>query len=87
MRQLHAKKSNFFLFEAKNFGRVLSDGKIRYDPRNLQALLEMKRPKQADELQKLMCAANWMRTSITSYAELIGPLQKAMDAACVGVEK
>ena len=85
--RVHAKKSHFFLKQARFCGRILSDGEIKYDPRNLSALVEMRRPTRADELQQLLCAANWMRNAIPSYAELIAPLQVTMDLACKKVEK
>lgn len=44
----HAKKSYFFVIEAQFCGRVLSEGKVRYDPRQLEALVNMKRPRKAN---------------------------------------
>lgn len=85
--RVHALKSHFFLTRAKFCGRILSDGKVTYDPRNLDALLKMRQPKRADELQQLLCAANWMRNAIPSFAELIAPLHTALDKVCEGMEK
>ena len=73
--------------EARFCGRVLSEGKVRYDPRNITALVEMRRPARGEELQQLLCASNWMRNAIQSYAELVAPLQTALDSACENIGK
>ena len=66
---------------------MLSEGKIKYDPRNLAALVDMKRPNRADELQPLLSAANWMRNAIPFYSELVAPLQSTLEEACNKLEK
>lgn len=85
--RVHAKKSHFFMIEAKFCGRVLADGKVRFDPRNLQGLVDMRTPTRGDELQQLLCASNWMRTSIPSYSELVAPLQALLEKAASGLKK
>ncbi len=39
----------------------------------------MKTPNMGDELQQLLCATNWMRTSFPAYAETIAPLHELME--------
>lgn len=80
--RIHAKKSSFFMKEAKFCGRILSEDGIKFDPRNLRTILDMKQPTTGDELQQLLCAANWMRTSIPCFTKLIAPLHDALETAC-----
>lgn len=84
--RVHAVMSFFLELEA-HFQRILSEGRIRYDPRNLKALLNMKRPNWAEELQQILGASNGMRSSIPSYAELVAPLQAVLIAAGKGLKK
>ncbi len=43
--------------------------------------LEMKKPTTNGELQQLLRATNWMRTSLPAYAETISPLHEPMEIA------
>ena len=79
--KIHAEKSSFFLKEAKFCGKIISADGVRFDPRNMAGIVDMKKPEKANELQQLLCAANWMRTSIPDYARLVDPLQKLLESA------
>lgn len=83
--KLHAEKCQFFLKEAKFCGRIISATGVRHDPRKLEAMLNMKNPTTGAELQQLLCATNWMRTSIPSYSELIAPLHDLLEKAYTAV--
>lgn len=50
-------------------------------------LVEMKPPTKAHELQQMLWPANWMRTAIQDYSELVNPLQAALEKACRKLEK
>lgn len=56
-------------------------GNVQYHPRHFESLLGMSRPTTADELLQLLCATNWMCTSIPAYAETIAPLTEIMEKA------
>lgn len=71
--KIHAKKTSFFLKEVKFYGRMISKTGVRYDPRNLEALLNMNKPVAGGQLQQLMCAANWMRTAVPEFFKLTAP--------------
>ena len=73
--KIHAAKSHLFLKEA----RFCDSEGVRFDPRRLKTLLEMRPPEKANELQQFICAANWMRTSIPEYAKVVAPLHSLME--------
>ena len=79
--KVHAEKTSFFCKEVTFCGRVISPSGIAHHPRHFESLLQMKRPTLASELQQLLCATNWMRTSIPAYAETIAPLHKLLEDA------
>lgn len=79
--RINIKKSCFYVTKARFCGRLLSKEGIKYNPRNMQALLDMKPPKKADQLQQFIWAVNWMRNSIPEYSKTIAPLQKLMENA------
>ena len=75
----HAQKTKLFMREAKFCGRVIDADGVRYDPRGLDALMYMRRPVMASDLQQFLCATNWMRNSILDYSRLISPLHMVME--------
>lgn len=77
--KVHAEKTHLFLKEARFCGRIVSGDGVVFDPRHLEALINMKRPFSGDELQQLICATNWMRTSLPAYAETVAPLHNLME--------
>ncbi len=77
--KIHAEKTQFFLKNAKFCGRILSPDGVRFDPRHFETIVSMKTPTMGDELQQLLCATNWMRTSFPAYAETIAPLHELME--------
>jgi len=72
--KLHPKKCHFFTRKVKWCGRIISGGGISHYPELVAGLVEMPMPKTAADLQQLLCAINWMRSSIPSYASLAGKL-------------
>ena len=79
--RLNARKSYFYLREARFCGRIISKDGINFDPRNLDALVKMKRPSHADQLQQFICAMNWMRNGVKKFARIVSPLLKLLDAS------
>ena len=79
--KIHAEKGSFFGNEATFCGRKFTAQGMEYHPRHFESLLAMKKPMMADELQQLLCATNWMRSSIPAYAETIAPLHELMEQA------
>ncbi|KAJ8558820.1 hypothetical protein ON010_g8629 [Phytophthora cinnamomi] len=66
--KLHPKKCRFFARKVKWCGRLISGGGISHCPERVAGLVEMHMPKTAADLQQLLCAINWMRSSIPGYA-------------------
>ena len=59
-------------------GRKISKEGINFDPEMTRGLVGLTPPKNAQQLQKFVCGANWMRNSIPSFAEAIEPLQSVL---------
>lgn len=59
---------------------MISEKSIKYHPRHFEALLKMKKPAIAPELQQFVCAKNWMRNSIPEYSERIKPLDNLLES-------
>lgn len=47
----------------------------------------MKRPSLAAELQQLLCATNWMRTSFPNYSSVVARLHELLEKSCQAVGK
>lgn len=77
--KIHAEKTKLFLRETKFCGRIIDGEGIRFDPRSLDALLNMHRPEKAGDLLQFICATSWMRNSIPEYATTIAPLHEIME--------
>eukprot|EP00737_Agarophyton_chilense_P002826 gb/GEZJ01003250.1/.p1 GENE.gb/GEZJ01003250.1/~~gb/GEZJ01003250.1/.p1 ORF type:complete len:229 (+),score=19.03 gb/GEZJ01003250.1/:944-1630(+) len=78
---VNPKRSSLFQKSVKFCGRIMSKDGVQYDPRCFQVLIDMKPPKTANELQQLLCATNWMRTSIPEYARRVQQLYELMESA------
>ena len=78
--KVHARKSHFFSKEVIFRGRIVSPEGIQFHPRHFKSLVSMKKPTMASELQQLLCATNWMRTSIPNYAVVVEPLHTLMES-------
>lgn len=85
--KLHALKCDLFLKVVKWCGRIISTDGVKYDPRKLNALLELREPKCAADLQQFLCAANWMRSCIPEYAKLTEPLHELLERAYKAANK
>lgn len=85
--KLHAKKCDLFLKEAPFCGRLIDESGIKFNPRDLATLLNMRKPEFASDLQQFLCASNWMRRSIPEYAKTIAPLHALMEACFAKAQK
>lgn len=77
--KVHPEKTDLLLKKTRFCGRAIFGDGVVFDPRHLKALFRMKNPSSGDELQQLICAKNWMRTSFLAYAETIAPLHNLME--------
>jgi Reverse transcriptase (RNA-dependent DNA polymerase) len=77
--KLHPGKCVLFSKNVRWCGRLISSDGVRFDPRRVQALHDMALPVTGGDLQQFVCALNWMRTSIPSFATIISPLQELLE--------
>ena len=76
-----------FLRQVKWCGRIIDGEGVQLDPSRLQTLLQMPHPQSGAELQKFVCASNWMRSAVPEYTTLISPLSNLLNAVCKKVGK
>lgn len=79
--KVHAEKSNLFSKRVQFCGRIITPEGIQYHPRHFDSLVGMKKPTVAGDLQQLLCATNWMRSSIPNYSSVVEPLHSLMEAS------
>jgi hypothetical protein len=56
-------------------GRKIDASGVKFDDKLIQGLLDLERPKTAQQLQQFICACNWVRSSIPMFSKEISPLQ------------
>ena len=78
--KLHPGKCVLFATVVRWCGRLISNEGAKFDPHRIQGLLDMPAPSHGADLQQFTCALNWMRTAIPSFAELVSPLHKLLEA-------
>ncbi|CEP01805.1 hypothetical protein PBRA_008747 [Plasmodiophora brassicae] len=74
-------KCTIFARELVWCGKIYSGNGIRHDPERIAALTSMPEPKTVKDLQQLMWAVGWMRTTIPDYPYIIEPLQEVVGRA------
>lgn len=72
--KVHARKFSLFKISAEFCGRLIDEDGVRFQPRHLEALMNMRTPEFAADLQQFVCASNWMRTAIPEFTKNIAPL-------------
>ncbi|POM65523.1 Hypothetical protein PHPALM_18745 [Phytophthora palmivora] len=76
-----------FILNPKKCSLFLTEDGIGHDPIRIQALREMSPPTTAAELQRFICASNWMRAGLVDYSRVARPLQERLDIALAGSKK
>lgn len=79
--KINAKKTSFFMKEAEYCGRILSKSGFKFDPRNTKTILNINLSSSVDQLQQLLCAANWMRTAIPDFSRITFALHQLKEAS------
>ncbi|KAJ8577566.1 hypothetical protein ON010_g1641 [Phytophthora cinnamomi] len=72
--RLNLTKCAFYLREALWCGRVVSGEGVKHDPARIEALMSLPPPLSGNELQQVICALNWMRSSLPAYNKFVHPL-------------
>ncbi|KAH9095716.1 hypothetical protein LEN26_017772 [Aphanomyces euteiches] len=81
------QRRSLYTKQVKWCGRYLSESGVKQDPERIQALCAIPVPTNAGELQQFICATNWLRESITEYAQTVHPLQQCLTRALDGKSK
>jgi hypothetical protein len=66
--KLNPQKTDLCSKEITWYGRKNSVEGIKFDPEIIESLLSLPEPENAANLLKLLCGANWIRSSIPEYA-------------------
>jgi hypothetical protein len=77
--KLNVLKCDLYLRIAKFCGRLIDGDGIRFDPRGLEAILQMQRPATAGNLQQLLFAARWMRNAVPEFARVVVPMNDLLE--------
>ena len=77
------EKSQLVSEKIEFWGNIIERGEIKMLPKRATGLQNMKTPKTLADLQRLLGMANYSRTYIPKYAELVKPLYDLMDLKSV----
>ena len=61
-------------------GRLVDSKGVKFNPRHYEALTAMEAPRTVGALMELVHGANWMRTAISRFSELIKPLHDLLES-------
>ena len=75
------QKSTFYTTEVKWCGRIISAEGVRFDPRNIEGLLNADEPRNTEELSAFVNCAQWLSIAIPNFAERVAPLRDILDKA------
>uniref|UniRef100_H3GR27 Reverse transcriptase domain-containing protein n=1 Tax=Phytophthora ramorum TaxID=164328 RepID=H3GR27_PHYRM len=85
--KLNPRKRKLFQTEIKWCGRIINKDGVGHDPDRIRALQKIPPPANAAELQRFVCATNWMREGLVDYARVINPLQERRDESLRGTKR
>ena len=77
--KLHPSKCELVTNKVQFCGRIIDAKGIRFNPRQYEALTSMAAPTTVGALMELVHGANWMRTAIPTFNNLIQPLQDLLE--------
>jgi len=60
-------------------GRLIDSDGVKFNPRNYEALTTMSEPTTVGSLMQLVHGANWMRSAIPKFSQLIKPLHDLLE--------
>jgi len=75
---LNSKKSLFGLEEGKFLGHIISKDGIGIDPTRIEAILQIKHPRNIKKLQVFLWKINFLRRFISNMVELIRSLNNTL---------
>lgn len=77
--KLHPCKCTLFATSAKWCGRIISAAGVRQDPAGIVGLTSMDPPSTGGQLQKFLCAMQWLRSAIPQFQTLVQPLHDFLE--------
>ena len=77
--KLNPRKCKLVTKEVHFCGRIIDKKGVKFHPRQFETLTNMKPPTTVGALMELVHGANWMRTAIPEYSELIAPLHSLLE--------
>lgn len=72
--KLHPCKRTLFTTIIRWCGRVIFSDGILFHPRRIDGIQQMSRPETGADLQRFVCAMQWMRYAIPEFSSIIPPL-------------
>ncbi|XP_023806908.1 uncharacterized protein LOC105356774 isoform X2 [Oryzias latipes] len=69
-----AEKCEFHVTTTSFLGLVISEGRVKMDPKKVQAVLEWPKPENRKQLQRFLGFANFYRRFIKNYSKIASPL-------------
>ena len=78
--QLYAKlsKCEFARAEVEYLGHIVGGGRLRMDPKKIEAVRDWPTPKTVRDVQSFLGFANYYRRFILNYAKLVAPLNRLL---------
>ena len=78
--QLYAKfsKCEFWLFEVKFLGHVISAGGVAVDPSNVESVTNWKQPKTVSEIRSFLGLAGYYRRFIENFSKIAKPMTRLL---------
>lgn len=77
--KLHPGKCDLYSKTVRWCGRLISNDGIKFDPRNMDGLVNMEPPTHGGELQQFLCALQWVKTCIPEFNKLVEPIHLFME--------
>ncbi len=78
--KLNPAKCQLVTNEVQFCGRTINKKGVKFNPRQYEALINMTAPTTVGGLMELVYGANWMRTAIPKFSQLIAPLQSLLES-------
>jgi hypothetical protein len=73
--KLHASKCVLFAATVRYCGRLITKDRVRFDPKNMEALQTMQEPQNGADLVQYVAVVNWIRSAIPNYSKRVAPFQ------------
>lgn len=77
--KLNPVKCQVITDEVHFCGRIINKRGVKFHPRQYEALTNMTAPTTVGALMELVHGANWMRTAIPNFSQLISPLHDLLE--------